>query len=89
MLVSVASAINRRLVAEGTTTQPQSLEASLTQGAERAVGGAFQGAVAADVTRAIASGQKAAQALRAARALTNADEPAAVFAAIPKARVRS
>jgi hypothetical protein len=75
--------------AEGTATQPQALEAILTQGAELAVGGAFQGAAAADVTRAIASGRKAAEALRAARALTNADEPAAVFAAHPKAGARS
>ncbi len=74
--------------AEGTLTQPN-LEAILTQGAERAVGGAFQGALAADVAKAIASGQKAALALRAARPLTNADEPAAVFAAHPKARFRS
>ena len=75
--------------AEGTATPPQSLEVILTQGAERAVGGAFQGALAGDVAKAIASGQKAAQALRAARALTNADEPAAVFSAHPKAGGRS
>jgi hypothetical protein len=71
---------------EGTTAPPpQDLEAILTQGAERAVGGAFQGADAAAVNKAMASGQKAARALQASRALTNADEPVLVFAAHPPA----
>jgi len=74
--------------AEGTLTPPPALEVILTQGAENAVGGAFQGAPAADVAKAIASGQKAAQALRAARALTNGDEPVSVFTARPKAGAR-